>query len=175
VGNELQYTVQPNPDGLAQVFILGNKFIAGSHSALILGDNIFYGHDLVACFRKAAGRSEGATVFAYHVRDPERYGVVAFAADGRATSLEEKPTKAKSNYPVTGYISTIPTLSIWLIVLSPLPAASLRSRTSIGRISIAATCQLRYSGADSLGSIPGHTTRFYMLRCSSKRLSIARV
>ncbi len=101
-GLDLKYKVQPSPDGLAQAFIIGSGFIAGSHSALILGDNIFYGHDLVACLQKACGRRAGATVFAYHVRDPERYGVVAFAPDGRATSLEEKPAKAKSNYAVTG-------------------------------------------------------------------------
>jgi glucose-1-phosphate thymidylyltransferase len=101
-GLDLKYKVQPSPDGLAQAFIIGSGFIAGSHCALILGDNIFYGHDLVACLQKACGRRAGATVFAYHVRDPERYGVVAFAPDGRATSLEEKPAKAKSNYAVTG-------------------------------------------------------------------------
>src|SRR5262249_36423241 len=101
-GLDLKYGVQPSPDGLAQAFIIGSGFIAGRHSALILGDNIFYGHDLVACLQKACARREGATVFAYHVRDPERYGVVAFASNGRATSLEEKPAKAKSNYAVTG-------------------------------------------------------------------------
>ena len=101
-GLDLKYAVQPNPEGLAQAFIIGAKFLAGSHSALILGDNIFYGHDLVACLQKACARHEGATVFAYHVRDPERYGVVTFAANGQATSLEEKPLKAKSNYAVTG-------------------------------------------------------------------------
>jgi glucose-1-phosphate thymidylyltransferase len=101
-GLNVQYAVQPNPDGLAQAFIIGSKFIAGSHSALILGDNIFHGHDLVAYLKQAAKRSEGATVFAYCVRDPERYGVVAFDAHRRATSLEEKPTKPKSNYAVTG-------------------------------------------------------------------------
>jgi glucose-1-phosphate thymidylyltransferase len=101
-GLDLKYKVQPSPDGLAQAFVIGSGFIAGSHCALILGDNIFYGHDLVACLQKACGRRAGATVFAYHVRDPERYGVGAFAPDGRATSLEEKPAKAKSNYAVTG-------------------------------------------------------------------------
>jgi glucose-1-phosphate thymidylyltransferase len=101
-GLDLKYKVQPSPDGLAQAFVIGSGFIAGSHCALILGDNIFYGHDLVACLQKACGRRAGATVFAYHVRDPERYGVVAFGPDGRATSLEEKPAKAKSNYAVTG-------------------------------------------------------------------------
>jgi glucose-1-phosphate thymidylyltransferase len=101
-GLDLKYAVQPKPEGLAQAFIIGAEFLAGSHSALILGDNIFYGHDLVACLQKACARREGGTVFAYHVRDPERYGVVTFAANGQATSLEEKPAKAKSNYAVTG-------------------------------------------------------------------------
>jgi glucose-1-phosphate thymidylyltransferase len=101
-GLNLQYTVQPSPDGLAQAFIIGRDFIAGHPSALILGDNIFYGHDLVAALQKASARPGGATVFAYHVSDPERYGVVAFAPDGRATSIEEKPAKPKSSYAVTG-------------------------------------------------------------------------
>ena len=101
-GLNLQYAVQPSPEGLAQAFIIGNKFIAGTHSALILGDNIFYGHDLGAYLQQAADRSEGATVFAYHVRDPERYGVVEFDSQQRATSIEEKPAKPKSSYAVTG-------------------------------------------------------------------------
>jgi len=94
--------VQPRPEGLAQAFIIGSEFLAGSHSALILGDNIFYGHDLVASLQNACARREGATVFAYHVGDPERYGVVTFAANGQPILLEEKPEKAKSNYAVTG-------------------------------------------------------------------------
>jgi glucose-1-phosphate thymidylyltransferase len=101
-GLNLKYAVQPSPDGLAQAFIIGNKFIAGTHSALILGDNIFYGHDLAAYLQRAANRPEGATVFAYRVREPERYGVVEFDSQGRATSLEEKPAKPKSSYAVTG-------------------------------------------------------------------------
>jgi glucose-1-phosphate thymidylyltransferase len=101
-GLDLRYAVQPSPDGLAQAFIIGREFIGGSHSALILGDNIFYGHDLVASLQKASSRAEGATVFAYHVSDPGRYGVVAFAPDGQATSLEEKPAKPQSSYAVTG-------------------------------------------------------------------------
>jgi glucose-1-phosphate thymidylyltransferase len=101
-GMRLSYAVQPSPDGLAQAFLIGRAFIGNDHSALVLGDNIFYGHDLVAYLRRAAARTEGATIFAYHVRDPERYGVVAFDADGRAVSLEEKPRAPQSSYAVTG-------------------------------------------------------------------------
>ncbi|WHZ10386.1 MAG: Glucose-1-phosphate thymidylyltransferase [Burkholderiaceae bacterium] len=101
-GINLQYAVQPSPDGLAQAFIIGDKFLGNAPSALVLGDNIFYGHDLQQLLTRADARSEGATVFAYHVQDPERYGVVAFDRDGRATSIEEKPAAPKSNYAVTG-------------------------------------------------------------------------
>ncbi len=101
-GLNLQYAVQPSPDGLAQAFIIGKDFIGKDCSALVLGDNIFYGHDLETHLSRASARSEGASVFAYHVHDPERYGVVAFDSQGHATSLEEKPKKPKSNYAVTG-------------------------------------------------------------------------
>ncbi|NJA04850.1 glucose-1-phosphate thymidylyltransferase RfbA [Methylomonas sp. UP202] len=101
-GINLQYAVQPSPDGLAQAFIIGREFIGTSPSALVLGDNIFYGHDLHVQLRGATEQAYGATVFAYHVNDPERYGVVAFDAAGKATSLEEKPIKPQSNYAVTG-------------------------------------------------------------------------
>ena len=101
-GLNLQYEVQPSPDGLAQAFTIGRKFIGQDHSALILGDNIFYGHDLSAYLQRAAGQSEGATVFAYHVSNPERYGVVSFDGQKRAISLEEKPKQPKSSYAVTG-------------------------------------------------------------------------
>lgn len=101
-GINLQYAVQPSPDGLAQSFVIGKDFIGNSPSALVLGDNIFYGHDLHTQLEQATRREQGATVFAYHVQDPERYGVVTFDAQGRATSLEEKPARAKSNYAVTG-------------------------------------------------------------------------
>ncbi|MDZ4141269.1 MAG: glucose-1-phosphate thymidylyltransferase RfbA [Methylotenera sp.] len=101
-GLNLEYAVQPSPDGLAQAFIIGKEFIGNDPSALVLGDNIFYGHDLNAQLEQATQRDQGATVFAYHVQDPERYGVVAFDKQGRATSLEEKPTIPKSNYAVTG-------------------------------------------------------------------------
>lgn len=101
-GLNLQYKVQPSPDGLAQAFILGEDFIGNDDCALVLGDNIFYGHDLQKELEAAASKSAGGTVFAYHVHDPERYGVVEFDAEGKAISLEEKPLKPKSNYAVTG-------------------------------------------------------------------------
>ena len=101
-GLNLQYKVQPSPDGLAQAFIIGEDFIGGDDCALVLGDNIFYGHDLPKLMDTAVNRESGATVFAYHVNDPERYGVVEFDKNGTAISLEEKPLQPKSNYAVTG-------------------------------------------------------------------------
>ena len=101
-GIRLQYAVQPSPDGLAQAFVIGEEFLAGSPSALVLGDNIFYGHDIHELLAQADQRRSGATVFAYHVQDPERYGVAEFDATGKVLSLEEKPTQPKSNYAVTG-------------------------------------------------------------------------
>ena len=101
-GMNITYAVQPSPDGLAQAFIIGKDFVGQHPSALVLGDNIFYGHDLVRLLSNADARSQGASVFAYHVHDPERYGVVAFDEAQRAISIEEKPTHPKSNYAVTG-------------------------------------------------------------------------
>ncbi|UUZ74627.1 glucose-1-phosphate thymidylyltransferase RfbA [Polaromonas sp. P1(28)-13] len=101
-GLNLQYAVQPSPDGLAQAFIIGEQFLGNAHSALVLGDNIFHGHDFVQLLAGADAQTSGATVFAYHVHDPERYGVVAFNGAGQASSIEEKPAKPKSNYAVTG-------------------------------------------------------------------------
>jgi len=101
-GIELSYAVQPTPDGLAQAFIIGRDFVSDSPSALILGDNIYYGHDFESQLRAASARTEGSTVFAYHVHDPERYGVVEFDDQRRAVSIEEKPQQPKSNYAVTG-------------------------------------------------------------------------
>lgn len=101
-GMEIRYAAQPSPDGLAQAFILGREFVNSHHSALILGDNIFYGRGLVAALQAADARPSGATVFAYRVQDPERYGVVEFDAARRAVSIEEKPSKPKSNHAVTG-------------------------------------------------------------------------
>lgn len=101
-GLDLQYVVQPSPDGLAQAFILGEQFLNGAPSALVLGDNIFYGHEFSKLLQEANQQPSGATVFAYHVQDPERYGVVEFDAQGHAISIEEKPKQPKSNYAVTG-------------------------------------------------------------------------
>ena len=101
-GIKLSYAVQPTPDGLAQAFIIGREFVGDAPSALILGDNIYYGHDFESQLREASARTSGSTVFAYHVTDPERYGVVDFDAQRRAVSIEEKPLKPKSNYAVTG-------------------------------------------------------------------------
>jgi len=101
-GLNLSYAVQPRPDGLAQAFLIGEPFVGNHPSALVLGDNIFYGHDFESLMRSADRQSEGATVFAYHVQDPERYGVVAFDDQGKASSIEEKPVKPKSSYAVTG-------------------------------------------------------------------------
>jgi glucose-1-phosphate thymidylyltransferase len=101
-GLSFQYIEQPSPDGLAQAFILGEDFIGDNHCALVLGDNLYYGHDLQSSLLKAATQPSGATVFGYHVNDPERYGVVEFDEEWKALSIEEKPTKPKSNYAVTG-------------------------------------------------------------------------
>jgi glucose-1-phosphate thymidylyltransferase len=101
-GLDLQYAVQPSPDGLAQAFLIGEQFLEGAPSALVLGDNIFYGHDFQPLLKQANAQQAGATVFAYHVQDPERYGVAEFDAQGKVLSLEEKPARPKSNYAVTG-------------------------------------------------------------------------
>jgi len=101
-GTHLSYAVQPRPEGLAQAFLIGREFLGGAPCAMVLGDNIFYGHDLVKLLREADQEQHDATVFAYHVKDPERYGVVAFDAQGQATSIEEKPAHPQSNCAVTG-------------------------------------------------------------------------
>ncbi len=101
-GINLRYAVQPSPDGLAQAFVVGRDFVGNAPSSLVLGDNLFWGHDFQAQLQRASAQERGATVFAYHVHDPERYGVVAFDATGRASSIEEKPVQPKSSYAVTG-------------------------------------------------------------------------
>ena len=101
-GMQISYAVQPSPDGLAQAFLIGEAFLAGAPAALVLGDNLFHGHDLLFQLRSTNASQQGATVFAYPVRDPERYGVVEFAPDGQVLSIEEKPAKPKSRYAVTG-------------------------------------------------------------------------
>ncbi len=101
-GLQLSYAVQPSPDGLAQAFLIGEAFLDGAPSALVLGDNIFYGHSFASLLRNASAQQNGASVFAYHVNDPERYGVVKFDVSGKALSIEEKPKQPKSNYAVTG-------------------------------------------------------------------------
>lgn len=101
-GMNLQYAVQPSPDGLAQAYVIGEQFVGDAPSALVLGDNIFYGHEFATLLSDADAQASGATVFAYHVQDPERYGVVAFDAQGKARSIEEKPAQPQSNFAVTG-------------------------------------------------------------------------
>ena len=101
-GMEIRYAVQPSPDGLAQAFLIGEDFLAGAPAALVLGDNLFHGHDLLFQLRSTNATAQGATVFAYPVRDPERYGVVEFSTDGQVLSIEEKPAKPKSRYALTG-------------------------------------------------------------------------
>ncbi|HMM47702.1 MAG TPA: glucose-1-phosphate thymidylyltransferase RfbA [Thiobacillaceae bacterium] len=124
-GLNLQYAVQPSPDGLAQAFVIGESFIGDSPSALVLGDNIFHGHDFHELLDSAMARTEGATVFAYHVHDPERYGVAEFDAAGRVLSLEEKPSQPKSSYAVTGLYFYDPQVVDFARNLKPSPRGEL--------------------------------------------------
>ena len=124
-GINLQYAVQPSPDGLAQAFIIGEKFLDGAPSALVLGDNLFYGHDMHLLLDNAMQRQTGASVFAYHVQDPERYGVAEFDAVGKVLSLEEKPVQPKSNYAVTGLYFYDPTVVELAKNLAPSPRGEL--------------------------------------------------
>ena len=132
-GLRLSYAEQPHPGGLAQAYLIGAHFVAGDNSALILGDNLFYGHNLPEMIAAAAARKEGASVFAYRVRDPERYGVVAFAADGKAVSIEEKPKSPKSNWAITGLYFYDETVVDIAASLKPSPRGELEI-TDVNRI-----------------------------------------
>ena len=132
-GIHLSYAEQPSPDGLAQAFIIGEEFIGGEPSAMVLGDNIFYGSGLTAHLRDAAAKREGATVFGYYVEDPERFGIVEFGVDGRAVSLEEKPKQPKSNYAVTGLYFYDGHASEYARTLKPSPRGELEI-TDLNRI-----------------------------------------
>ena len=158
-GVNLQYAVQPSPDGLAQAFLIGEQFLAGSPSALVLGDNIFYGHDLQPLLQTANARASGATVFAYHVQDPERYGVVAFDAAGKATSIEEKPQAPQSTSPRPS---------------SPAPVASWRSPASTRPTWSRAGSPCRPWAAATPGSTPARTRACSTPASSSPRWKTAR-
>jgi glucose-1-phosphate thymidylyltransferase len=132
-GLDIHYAVQPSPDGLAQAFIIGEEFIGNSPSTLVLGDNIFYGHNLQSQLESANSQVEGATVFAYHVQDPERYGVVEFDNSGKVISLEEKPEKPRSNYAVTGLYSYDNDVVAYAKELKPSPRGELEI-TDVNRI-----------------------------------------
>ncbi len=132
-GLNLQYAVQPSPDGLAQAFIIGRDFIGGAPSSLVLGDNLFWGHDLQASLKEAHARTQGATVYAYHVHDPERYGVVEFDTTGRAISIEEKPAKPRSSYAVTGLYFYDPQVVDIAASLKPSPRGELEI-TDVNRV-----------------------------------------
>ena len=124
-GMKIEYAVQPSPDGLAQAFLIGREFLAGGPSCLVLGDNIFHGHGLTELLRRADARSDGATVFGYWVRDPERYGVAEFDAAGKVVGLEEKPSKPKSSYAVTGLYFYDGRASEFAAALAPSPRGEL--------------------------------------------------
>ena len=124
-GMNIQFAVQPSPDGLAQAYLIGRDFVGGQPSCLVLGDNIFYGHGLTDVLRRAAAQTEGATVFGYYVRDPERYGVAEFDEAGRVLSLEEKPKQPKSNYAVTGLYFYDGHASDYAAALKPSPRGEL--------------------------------------------------
>ena len=124
-GMDIQYAVQPSPDGLAQAYLIGREFLAGQPSCLVLGDNIFYGHGLTEVLQRASARDDGATVFGYWVRDPERYGVAEFDADGKVVGLEEKPEKPRSHYAVTGLYFYDGKASDYAAQLKPSPRGEL--------------------------------------------------
>ena len=135
LGMQFEYCVQPKPEGLAQAFLLGRDFLDGSPSCLVLGDNILHGHGLTGMLRECATQTEGAHIFGYRVRDPERYGVVEFDDNGRALSIEEKPQRPKSPSRCPASTSTAPTCVTWRRSWRPAPVANSRSPTSTSAIS----------------------------------------
>ena len=157
-GMNISYAVQPSPDGLAQAFIIGERFIGSDVSALVLGDNIFYGHDLSTQLQEADARTSGATVFAYPVQDPERYGVVEFDAAGRAIGLEEKPKAPKSRYAVTGLYFYDDRVAGIAKALKPSARGCLRLPTSTGAIWNWGRSMSPSWGAGTPGSIPARTS-----------------
>ena len=173
-GMSISYCVQPSPDGLAQAFILGREFVGGGPSALVLGDNIFYGHDLQSLLQSAASRTRGASVFAYHVHDPERYGVVEFDAERRALSIEEKPKQPRSNYAVTGLYFYDEQVCDIAADIKPRRAASSRSPRSTAATWRRGSSRSRSSAAATPGSTPAPTTRCSKPAASSPRSRSAR-
>jgi NDP-sugar pyrophosphorylase family protein len=157
-GINISYCVQPSPDGLAQAFILGRDFIGGAPSALVLGDNIFYGHDLQGLLSNADATETGATVFAYHVTDPERYGVVEFNERQQALSIEENPRRRRAITPSPGSTSTTSRCATSPPPSSPARAASWRSPTSMRSTCASSSCKSRSWGAATPGSIRARTT-----------------
>ena len=170
-GISLAYAEQPKPEGLAQAYLIGADFVKGERSALVLGDNIFYGHGLTEILKRAAARPKGATVFGYWVKDPQRYGVVTFDGAGKAVNLEEKPRNPTSPWAVTGLIFTTRRWSTSRGASSPPLVASSRSPMSTGLISRATPSTWKSSGVDSPGSTPERPTASSRPAHSCKRSS----
>ena len=170
IGIRIQYAAQPNPDGLAQAFLIGREFVGGDRVALALGDNIFYGAHFTDSLKSAAARSEGATVFGYQVRDPERYGVVAFDTAGRPFSIEEKPEVPQSTWAVTGlYFYDNAVLDI-AAGLKPSARGELEITDLNRNYMSRGSCTSRSSRAASHGSTPAHTRLCSRRRTTSRRL-----